>query len=192
MISLAAGRKVGWDGMGQDRWQGAPFLGPVGLLTGAKTTPPRQMGVAFRSSGGIRGTSKQFLGRQESEARSYCPPLAGSGQTESCIKLTASQNRASAGKFPAPGSRTAFHFDHFPTNLSLAPVKCCAGDWRRETLASSLSHGTLYDSQTTYGKLRCLNQAAGVAQWTGGSPNLLETLSGIPSATHTGRDDAGL
>lgn len=86
MISLAAGRKVGWDGMGQDRWQGAPFLGRVGLLTGAKTTPPWQMGVAFRSSGSIRGTGKQFLGRQESEARSYCPPLAGSGQTESCIK----------------------------------------------------------------------------------------------------------
>lgn len=151
--------------MGQECWRGAQFLGRLGLGIGANTTPQWQKGVAFRSS-----SANSSWGRQEYETRSYCPPLAGSGQTESCLKQRGSslvpRTEPAAGKqcqeFPAAGSRTAFHFDRFPTNLSLARVKCCAGNWHPSSL-----HGTVYDSQTTYGRLRCPNKAAGVAQWTG-------------------------
>lgn len=153
--------------MGQERWQGAQLLGPVGLGTGAKTSPQWLKGVAFRSS---RSADSSWW-RQECEPRSCCPPLAGSGQTESQgSRSLVPRTGAAAGKFPAAGSRTAFHFNHFPTNLSLAPVRCCAGNWRGSTGIPSSAHGTVSDSQTTYGRLRCPNKAAGVAQWLGGSP----------------------
>lgn len=75
---------MGWDGAGSLARSPVPW--PGGTSNWSQDYSPVADGGAFRSSGSIRGTGKQFLGRQESEARSYCPPLAGSGQTESCIK----------------------------------------------------------------------------------------------------------
>lgn len=116
--------------MERERWRGAQFLGWVGLLTGAKTT--------VAGGGGIEPWDLQTVpgGDKNVKQGATALPWQVLGRLSHALSSTRSslvpRTEPAAGKqcqeFPEAGSATAFHFDCFPTNLSLAPVKCCAGN----------------------------------------------------------------